>query len=198
MRRSSVLLLSTVVALFTVCRSVEAVPIAEFTTGINSGTFFVGQSVTTPGTGPWADLAFNWFDPNGVAAVAGGTLFVYDQAFAGTPAALSAAAPGFIGQSATIVAGIWRFDPSVILQANTQYFFYSNVALSVSGSGGPATAYPGGSAFFSNGAEAFFTDPADEANFRLSGTPVPEPASGLLLLTGLAAARMVRRRTRRQ
>jgi hypothetical protein len=193
MRRSSVLLLSTVVALFTVCRSVEAVPIAEFTTGINSGTFFVGQSVTTPGTGPWNDLAFNWFDPNGVA-VAGGTLFVYDQAFAGTPAALSAAAPGFIGQSATIVAGTWRFDPSVILQANAQYFFYSNVALSVSGSGGPATAYPGGSAFFSNGAEAFFTDPADDANFRLTGTPVPEPASGLLLLTGLAAARLARRR----
>jgi hypothetical protein len=197
MRRSSVLLLSTVVALFTVCRSVEAVPIAEFTTGVNSGTFFVGQSVTTPGTGPWNELTFNWFDPNG-AAVAGGTLFVYDQAFAGTPAALSAAAPGFIGQSATIVAGVWHFDPSVILQANTLYFFYSNVALSVSGSGGPATAYPGGSAFFSNGVEAFFTDLDDDANFRLTGTPVPEPASGLLLLTGLAAARLARRRRTRQ
>jgi hypothetical protein len=197
MRKSSVLLLSTVVALFTVCRSVEAVPIAEFTTGINGGTFFVGQSVTTPGTGPWNDLAFNWFDLSG-AAVAGGTLFVYDQAFAGTPAALNAAAPGFIGQSATIVAGVWHFAPSVILQANTQYFFYSNVALSVSGSGGPATAYPGGSAYFSNGAEAFFTDPVDDANFRLTGTPVPEPATGLLVLTGLGAARLARRRRTRQ
>jgi hypothetical protein len=197
MRKSSVLLLSTVVALFTVCRSVEAVPIAEFTTGINGGTFFVGQSVTTPGAGPWNDLAFNWFDLNG-AAVAGGTLFVYDQAFAGTPAALNAAAPGFIAQSATIVAGVWHFAPSVILQANTQYFFYSNVALSVSGSGGPATAYPGGSAYFSNGAEAFFTDPVDDANFRLTGTPVPEPATGLLVLTGLGAARLARRRRTRQ
>lgn len=197
MRRSSVLLLSTIVALFTVCRPVEAVPIAEFTTGVNGGTFFVGQSVTTPGAGPWSDLAFNWFDSNG-GAVAGGTLFVYDQAFAGPPAALSAAAPGFIGQSATIVAGTWRFDPSVILQANTLYFFYSSVALSVSGSGGPATNYPGGSAYFSDGAQAFFTDLDDDANFRLTGTPVPEPASGLLLLTGLAAVRLARRRRTRQ
>ncbi len=193
MRRSCVLLLSTVVALFTVCRSAEAVPIAEFTTGVNGGTFFVGQSVTTPGAGPWNELAFNWFDLNG-AATAGGTLFVYDQAFAGNPGALSAAAPGFIGQSANIVAGVWHFAPSVVLQANTQYFFYSSVALTVSGSGGPATAYPGGSGYFSNGTEAFFTDPSDDANFRLTGTAVPEPATGLLVLTGLAAARLARRR----
>ena len=45
---------------------------------------------------------------------------------------ISRVAPGFVGQSATIAAGVWRFAPSVILQANTQYFFYSNVALSVS------------------------------------------------------------------
>src|SRR5690242_7666954 len=65
-----------------------------------AGTFALGQSLMTPAGGPWNNLTFNWFDTGGTpnlgvpSPIATGTLFLLNQEYLGTPAALSAATSG--------------------------------------------------------------------------------------------------------
>ena len=185
---------------------VEAAVLTEFTTGINTAaTLFAGQSATTPAGGPFNNITFNFFSDiaGGTTPSAAGDLFILTQSYAGNPNALNSLTTGFLAQSTGISGGVYQFNSAVTLLGGTQYFFYANQAVLVSGanSGG----YPGGTAYLASAANSPFADfsPGD-ANFRLSGTPVgtaavPEPS---MLLGGgvgatLAAAYAVGKRRRR-
>jgi len=176
--------------------TLQAAVISEFTGGTASASpQFAGQSLTTAAGGPWNSLTFNFFSDTagGTTPSAAGTLFLLSSAYSGTPAALNAATPGFIAQSQSIAGNIYQFNPSVTILGSTQYFFYSNAQLLVSGAN--SDAFAGGTAFLSSGSYAPFDG---DANFRLSGAvgaAVPEP--GTLALLGSAVLAMFAARRRR-
>ena len=159
--------------------------ITSFTSGSAFATFTPGQSVTTSAGGPWNNIQFNWFDSAG-APLAGGTLYLLDQAYLGLPGNLGSA-PGLLGSSISITAGVYNFDPSVTLQSLTQYFFYADVSLTTSG-GNSGTTYAGGSVYFSTGTNPFAVQTTQDANFLLAGMPVAAPEPGTLALLGLGLA----------
>lgn len=153
-----------------------------------------GQGVTTPVGGPWTDIQFSWIRSSDGSRLAEGSLFLLSSAYSGTPANLSASTAGFIAVGTVAGGGVgtsYTFDPSVTLQPNTQYFFYSNNrpggvgAVDIDGSG----AYPGGSRYGSaNGTGAFSARPGT-VSFVLEGvTAVPEPAETATISLGLALA----------
>lgn len=127
----------------------QADTITSYTAGIaGNSTFFSGQSFTTPGTGPWDDITFNFFSSGGTPQAVG-TLYLLTQPYAGTPAGLSGAVPGFLASTSSIVSNQWVFNPSVMLQSNTQYFAFMDSQTLINGSN--SDAYSGGSAYLSSG-----------------------------------------------
>jgi hypothetical protein len=173
----------------------SAAVITSFTSGADSATFVPGQSVTTPAGGPWNNLTFNWFNAAG-APTAAGSLFLLSQVYTGTPAALSSATAGFIGSTSNISGGTWLFAPGITIAPNTQYFLYSNAAITLSGAA--VGTYPGGEAFDApTTASAFFALTGQDANFSLAGqvtTATPEPVTVLLITPVLGALWLKRRR----
>jgi hypothetical protein len=168
--------------------------ITEFTTGTSAAaTIFGGQSVTTPSGGPWDDLSFNFFSnvpPTTPSAT--GELFLLSSAYTGTPSGLSTSTPGFIAESASISGGVYFFAPSLTIQPGTQYFLYPNAAVSETVS--PTGGYSGGIGYFASGSTSDYGSVGGDANFKLSGTTVPEPNSVILLVTGIAMAGSLTRR----
>jgi hypothetical protein len=162
-----------------------------------NASFYAGQSFTTPAGGPWGNITFNFFSDASPATTpnAIGTAYLLSQVFAGTPAALSPAAPGFIATDTSIVGNVYVFDPSVMLQPNTQYFLYSNALFP----GGSVTGGPAGSGLYVTvSSDSSFTPGAGTFNFALDGTAAPEPGSLSLLSLGMLAGlcKFVRRKAR--
>jgi len=182
-----------------------AATLVEFTggTGLDSLELFPGQSLTMPeGPRPWNQLSFNWFsfsESSLLTPTAFGTLFLLDQEYLGTPAGLNETLSGFLAQTSQISAGRYVFHPQVTLQPGQQYFFYTNASgLMLTGS--PVGVNPGGRFYFTrqDTGNFIFEDQASnfegaDANFRLSGRPVPTPAM-LPALVGLGIAAVRRRR----
>jgi len=184
--------------------------IIQNTAGFN-GSYFtpdflaVGQSVTTPGGGPWDSIEFDFYDTvvenNQIVGIAlgsplaYGTLYLLTQTYAGTTSGLSTLTPGFLAATSTIVNGDWVFDPTVTMEGNIQYYFFTDtistgrVALSENYSGGTAIeTFPTSS----------YQPSAHDAAFLLQGVSVPEPSSVLLVGMGLFAvgSRRWRKRNR--
>jgi hypothetical protein len=93
--------------------------------------------------------------------------------------------PGFVAATSTINSGVWSFTPSVTINSNTQYFFYTdsiNNILRANTTG----VFSGGIAYYAIASNSsFVTDPTSDTLFNLSGvTAVPEP--GTLLLFSLS------------
>ena len=196
MRDMSVIICCLAIGLLT-CAPATAGVIQSVTSGAGfiTDNFYLGQSFTTPVGGPWSGITFNFFsDANpAITPYAIGTAYLFNQVFAGTPATLSSAAPGFIAADTSIVGNKYVFGPSVILQPGTQYFLYSDAFFltnSISGAGGGtalyAAAYPNSS---------FGQEPVT-LNFALGGTAVPEPGGISLVSIGVLAGfcRFVRRK----
>ena len=173
-----------------IATSTQALTIVESTAGGSSLAVntYLGQSLATP-TGPgWNQIQVNFFSPAG-APVAFGDLFLLGSEYLGAPADLNAATPGFLAESTGISGGEWIFADAVTLLPNTTYWFYSD-ALWVPGSmTGDGNVYAGGELYVNwpNGGAitSNFTKLGEDADFRVSGNPVPEPSTMLLLGSGL-------------
>lgn len=153
--------------------------------------FFWGQSFTTPAGTGWRNVSFNFYDL-ALTPYAAGTGYLFDAAFAGTPAGLATAAA--LAVSAPANGSSYDFTPGFRLLASTSYFFYADAPMRIRGSG--TTDVGGTSVFTQNGSHAFESAGGRNADFLLSGTAlaVPEPASWSLLILGFAAVGAARRR----
>jgi hypothetical protein len=174
----------------------QAGPVVQYLNGTFSfaGASPEGESFTTPGGGPWNSLSFNFYaDIPASIAVAPGTAFLLSKAYAGSPAALSSATPGFIASSISNASGIYAFDSAVTLQPNTQYWIFTNASLRMSGSITDGT--PAQSQYTGN---PFTNFPSQVLNFTLSGTQAaPEPSAWALTGGALCGLVFFARRTRR-
>jgi hypothetical protein len=156
--------------------------------GFNQQGYF-GQSFTTVAGSPASNITFNFFsDIPATTPFASGTGFLLSMEYLGSPAALSAATPGFLGQ-AVAAGGFYSFASNLTLLAGTQYFFYEN-ALLAAGSISGGNLYPGGQGYFSSAGNTNFSGFGDSNNFEVNGTAVPEN-SGTVFLLGMSLAALV-------
>ena len=150
-----------------------------------------GQAVTTPAGGPWADIQFSWFSTSTGGRLAEGSLYLLSSAYAGTPANLGPSTTGLIAIGTVSGGGVgtsYTFDSSVVLQPNTQYFFYSDIRPGGAGAVDfetPAT-YGGGSRYGSPNGTGNFLALAGAYSFVLQGTQVPETTTTVSLGVALA------------
>jgi len=174
----------------------QAGPIVQYLNGTFSFAAGApeGESFTTPGGGPWNSLSFNfYFNIPATTPAAPGTAFLLSMAYAGTPAALSNATPGFIASSTSNAGGIYAFASTVALQPNTEYWIFTNAVSVMSGS---ITA--GTSAQSQYTGVPFVNFPSQVLNFTLSGIQAtPEPSTWALTGVALCGLVFFVRRTRR-
>lgn len=145
----------------------EARTIVGDVSGNADDSFFVGQSFTTTATA-FDHVSFSFFDPTG-ARQALGTAYLFSSAYAGTPDGLAGASANLIATAAGDGTN-YVFDPSLRLNASTQYYLYSDTAMHLLGGG---TYYRGGSYASSSSASANFMSGAvagADANFILDGS----------------------------
>src|SRR5206468_3169953 len=103
--------------------------------------------------------------------------------YLGTPANLSSATPGFLGQ-ATASGGFYTFNPSLTLLPATQYFFYENALIPADSITG-GNSYAGGQFYVALTTNENFFGLPESFNFRVTGSPingVPDSASTFVLL----------------
>lgn len=167
-------------------------------TNANSGANFsaIGQSLTTPGGGPWENIQFNFYLFDG-SPYAEGTLYLLSQEYLGTVAALSAATPGFLASTNIVSGGVWQFA-GLTLQPNTEYFFLSGSASATPRTFNSLPVLDGGGMYGSAVAGGIYVSLANQdTTFTLQGTEtgVPEPAT-VWLLGSVVALAWVRRRPR--
>jgi hypothetical protein len=168
--------------------------ISAYQAGPNTGIAFPGQSVTIASTGgPWDNIVFNFYsDASATTPTAFGTVFLLSQEYLGAPDDLSSSTVGYIAQAAAS-GGLYKFASGVTLQPGTQYFFYVNAEGLTSGN--VTGSYSGGILYYANGgAQNFQPASLEDENFLLTGSPVPEPNSIVLLVSGLLIIGGVARR----
>ena len=185
-------------ATFGVAAIARADTIATNTSGgFGTSNFAFGQSLTTPGGGPWNSIAFNFYlFP--ATSYASGNLYLLDHQYLGTLANLSSETNLGV---ATASANVWTFNPSVTLQANTQYWLYMGATSGTPllwGSGDPVS---GGNKYAASAAGSYGSETTNDMAFTLSGSqasPGPVPGVGLLsyLLLGFGGAAAYRKRLR--
>jgi uncharacterized protein (TIGR03437 family) len=156
----------------------------ENTGGSTPATGFFGQSFTTPSSGPWFNVTFNFFSDQGQTPVALGTAYLFISPYTGSPADLNGQAvtaqslrarpharpQGFVAASTGVVNGAYVFPPSVVLQPNTTYYIYEDTVVPGVMTG---AVVDGANDFVASSPGSPFTPSAVSTNFRLGGTTVP-------------------------
>lgn len=177
----------------------DAGTIVDFTTATNSASGLAfGQEVSTGSGGPWDDITFSFLSEPSGTPVASGSIFLLSQQYFGTPQNLSSSTSGYLAESTGVANGAWDFASSITLQANTNYWFYTNG--SVVGSFNFNVPGNAGEHYYDSvtiGGNFMLEAPSSTADFRLTGDPVgvsstPEPSSFVLFgiaVTGLGVAR---------
>jgi hypothetical protein len=193
----ALVLMATVMVILMSGTEAKATIIVENTagTGVLANDEYLGQSLTTPLGVGWNDIQFSFLyedlNTSVVTSVAFGTLYLFDSEYGGAPQALSTS--GYLAQSTAISSGAfgdkYSFAPSVVLSPNTKYYFYADTQFPAGSINGGGDSYSGGENYFggANASDNFILFSDLDTNFRLEGSPVPEPATVLLLGTGLVS-----------
>jgi hypothetical protein len=172
----------------------------------------LGQSFTVSSGQDWDHITFNFYSRETGEAAAAGHLYLFSAPYTGF-GALNDQTPGLLGiGSAT--GGVYAFDASLRLHANTRYYAYADEP--VAGAGGilwtgyhgSGPRYAGGDFYMGTtvtsydsqggavvGSSYFMSSQADAAFTVMGVSAVPEPGalslmfSGLLALGGLSLTR---------
>jgi hypothetical protein len=182
-----------------VCAGLLAAQTPSVITQVTSGTSttasqagicpcYLGMTFTTPGGGPWNNITFNLYQTPAAGTnpaslpEAVGTAFILTQPYFGTPANLSTSTTGYVTSTNVIASGVYIFPPNIVLDPNTQYFFYANAqfpnatyinnSLPISFIVSPAIGLPN------------FAQITGSPNFSLSGTTVAAGACTYVLNGG--------------
>ncbi|MFN8608543.1 MAG: hypothetical protein U0931_13480 [Vulcanimicrobiota bacterium] len=187
----------TLAALLT--KTAFGVPIASSLATTGTASFFWGQSFTVVSAGPVDHIVFNFFsDLAATVPQAAGTGYLFSAAYSGSPGGLAGTVTNLLGTAAA-AGNHWTFNPSLTLQAGTQYFFYTDTFQTTTGSG--LNPYAGGQIAFSNDTGTNFAFAVADAAFLVDGTaaaagaPEIDPRNGKLsmalavCLIGLALSR---------
>jgi hypothetical protein len=151
-------------------------------------SFYLGQTFSVFGAGQFSNITFNFYDQFG-NPYAIGEGYLLSTAYAGTPAALSAATAGYLG-SAAAADGVYSFASQVTLSAGNTYYLYEDSLISAGSiTGGPTSS---GIIYEASTADTIFFAGDATANYLVAGTltsvvstQTPEPSSLLLFGTGL-------------
>jgi hypothetical protein len=175
----------------------KADTIDSYTSGTAMATDYFGESFTTPSGGPWDSITFSFYsDVPPATPAAAGDLFLLTEEYLGDPAGLSSSTPGLLAESVSNAGGIYTFSSPVTLAAGTEYWVYTDASLEISGSGtGGSSA---GEAYFAATSTTDFSafGGGQITNFTLQGTTsVPEPPTYGLMLLGIGAVLVLRKRT---
>jgi hypothetical protein len=174
--------------------SMRAHTVAEYLGGTSllSNTDYIGQSFTTSATDNYQNIAFNFFSQSMSGPIgnpyAFGPGYLFSIPYTGLAGGGDkVGAPGFVGQTVG-AGGFYTFAPGLVLLGGTQYYFYTSIV----GAGAITTGgtYGGGTGYVASGGASTpqtFSGGVGSRNFRLTGTPVPDAGSSLLLL-GLAVS----------
>jgi len=178
------LLLHLILAVMPFVAAAEEIVFVPDTTR-GGGLGFYGQSFTTPGGGPWAEIAFNFFGGRIGFNVAAGDAFLLTQEYVGTASELSSAAPGFLAESTGIsdpgtIRAMYVFSPSVVLHPGVEYWLYENASISANSSPTSIAGTPAMHAYFAGTSTSRFSalgGGGETFGFSLQGSIIPEPAT---------------------
>lgn len=167
-------------------------------------TYYMGQSFTVEGSGQFNDITLSFYSTPG-GPEAPGTVYLYDSAFTGTNTQLGTGS-GLLS-SAIGVAGVYNFGSSIELTGSTKYYAYlasRNPGLLYDAN----NSYAGGEAYQAEAGNGFKFDAISfvDYTFNATGSPlaissagaVPEPATWMFMIGGLAmVGALMRRRVAR-
>jgi hypothetical protein len=164
----------------------------------------LGQSFTVSAGQDWDHITFNFYSRDTGEAAAAGHLYLFSAPFTGF-GALNDQTPGSLGIG-SVAGGVYAFDVSLRLHANTKYYAYADEP--VAGAGGILwTGYFGSGPRYAGGdfymgipvtsdddqgsvrlTTAYSASPQADAAFKVMGvSAVPEPGVLSLLFAGLLA-----------
>jgi len=166
-------------------RTAQATVIQQYTSGINGASdYYWGQSFTTPGSGPWNNVTFNFYSNDTGDPLAEGTAYLFSSPYLGLGPNGLPSASGILAKSTSISGGKYIFSSTFDLQPNTTYYLYEDTVMMNMGicdALACGTSGVQGDAFFSQGPSVYYGEHSNYiTNYSVEGLPdagVPEPAA---------------------